>query len=144
MKDYLPKNRFSFYLTRMGIVLLLVAALFFWNNQTFGISVSEDGQALICSTAIPLQRAENIDFYYRHIPPDQGLRAQICTFAKAFDNSDADRAHLAAFSMRILEFPLVGRWDIAQYFYRRIVAANPDDALSLYLRTYKLDKEDDH
>ncbi|MBK6896955.1 MAG: hypothetical protein IPH06_10235 [Alphaproteobacteria bacterium] len=101
--------------------------------------VSEGDAALSCGREIAIIVTESISDYPAHSSGDEGLQTQICTYDAAFDGSLEDRAHLVNFSQKVLEFPWPGRHDIAQHFYRKVIAANPNDALAEYLRLYKLD-----
>lgn len=103
--------------------------------------VSESDAALSCGREIVPRQAPSISAYYANLSGDDDLQTQICAFDRVFDGSAEDRAHLVNFSQKILEFPWPGRHDIAQHFYRKVIAANPQDALSLYLRAHKLDSK---
>lgn len=109
--------------------------------QTTEITVTEQGTVLSCASDITIQKANDITDYNQHVAPSEGLQSQICTFDRIFSGSDSDLAHLFKFSDDVLESPLVMRPDIAQYFYGKIIAANPDDALSTYLKIYTLEKQ---
>lgn len=104
--------------------------------------VSEGDTALSCGREIVIPQFKSVSAYYEETSGDESLQTQICIFDAVFDGSDEDRAALVYFSQNILEFPWPGRHDIAQHFYRRVIAADPDDALSAYLRLYKLDSKD--
>ncbi|MBK9584399.1 MAG: hypothetical protein KA099_03065 [Alphaproteobacteria bacterium] len=101
--------------------------------------VSEGDAALSCGREIVPLTLKSISAYYAGSSGDEDLQTQICAFDAAFDGSTSDRAHLVNFSLKVLEFPWPGRYDIAQHFYRKVIAANPNDALAEYLKLYKLD-----
>ncbi len=142
MKTDADKNWWRFYFTRMSLVLIVIAAILYFQNNTSNITVSNHYEKLDCATSIHLQQAESIEDYTQNVAPNKGLAAQICTFNQIFNGKDIDRIHLLKFSEERLDDLFLGRPDIAQYFYRKIIAANPDDTLSLYIKTYKLNAKE--
>ncbi|MCB1650742.1 MAG: hypothetical protein KDI46_01685 [Alphaproteobacteria bacterium] len=107
-------------------------------NNTAGIGVSHDYSNLSCDLEILTDRAESIDDFYRSALSGYSLSAQICIMDRAFDGSVQDRIHLIGFSEKTLEFWLINRRDIAQYFYRKVIAAAPEDSLSMYVKAEKI------
>ncbi len=127
MKSFLPQN---YYLSISIRIIIVVAILFIFigiRNDTSGIRVSKDYSTLTCNSKIKVDSDENI-------------QSQICTFNHILNfTSNEDRASIVNFSQKTLEFPLVGRYDVAQYFYIKVIEGNPDDALSIYLKEYKVE-----
>lgn len=81
---------------------------------------------------------DNIQTLYESRLYSDFLDRRICTIDTLFNGSDEGRAFLFEFVQYRLKNPLVRRHDIAEYFYRRIVKANKNDALSLYIKQEKL------
>ncbi|MDH5722922.1 MAG: hypothetical protein OEY94_06340 [Alphaproteobacteria bacterium] len=137
----MKKSRFYTPVSILTICLLGTIALFHFHreNSTSGITISSDFKTMTCSPNIKIEKTKNIDYYLKNPLHFYDLRSQICTYDEIFDGYALDRVHLLKFSDRVLESPLVARYDIAQYFYHRIIEVNPDDAMSLYLKKYKLE-----
>jgi hypothetical protein len=126
----------------IAIALILSFAQILYQNNTYGIRTTGVGSILECSPKIEIHELKSISQYYNDPSIDSlNLKSQICSFDKAFDSSQGDRINLYHFSENRLEWVFVSRHDVAQYYYRKIIAANPDDALSLYISEHKIAKQ---
>lgn len=124
-----------------------IAYIAFYSN-TKDIKVSDDYSKLYCAPDIPIYPASSIQIYLLEKPDvkahpgrEIGIAIQICSMDQSFDGSDQDRSLLFNINTGMLEFWTVQRHDIAQYFYRKIIEANPEDALSIYIKREKLKNE---
>lgn len=110
-------------------------------TDTSGIEISNNFTNMKCDPNIEIIKTNNTQSFYfdKSLPYQTNLKETICTFDKIFDGSDEDRALLYGFIDAKLEWSFVARHDIAQYFYWRIIASNPDDALSQYLKKEKIE-----
>lgn len=133
-----------------NIYLVCLFVIFCWGGLTYlnikyqsntdGIIVSESGSALDCNESIKIIPTDNIKTYYERDRRKQGttLKNDICTFDKVFDQSDTDRSYLFNFTNKALDYWAVNRPDLSAHFYKKIMNANPNDALSLYIKKEKL------
>jgi hypothetical protein len=148
MKKFIQKYRLlslkQKYYLYFVFFLFCWALLIGWNirsdNNTSGIYVSQNYELLECDSEIRLYTHNDASSFETQSEPDmtQTIKEQICALDQNFDGSVNDRITLFSYSVRILEFWTVNRPDIAQYFYRKIISANEDDALSLYIKQEKL------
>ncbi|MEZ5814995.1 MAG: hypothetical protein R3E13_09825 [Alphaproteobacteria bacterium] len=136
-----PKK--AYLIISVFIFLYLGLRLFatFFHSDTGGITVLPDHSGLSCDAGLAQADIPNIDSFYQEYRGKKPftLQQQICIFDTVFDGSVRDRIHLTGFSEQILERRPVGRRDIAQYFYRKAIAAAPDDSLSQYIKSEKLE-----
>lgn len=135
---------YNFYI-RYGIALIFVfgftfGALYHVKNQTdtSRIFFEPSTNVMICDPSIKTAHVENIKMFYTQADHTLSLRSMICTFDTIFDGSDDDRAYLFGFVTYELDSRRVSRPDIVQYFYKRIVESNSDDALSIYIKNEKI------
>lgn len=129
----------------LAFVALLLASLTTYITKTLntdGITVSKNYETLHCDEGIKIITAKNSSTYERKdiLKHKTTLEDDICSLDKNFNTDKADRVTLFAYSHKKLEFWTVNRPDIAQYFYKKIIEANPNDALSLYIREEKINE----
>lgn len=139
MKNLVSENYYLrfFFILALALIASYVSLTFRMNTR--GIVTDEDFETLSCASDIHVLDINSIEAFYKSESEDHGFSSQICSFELAFNGSLEDRVLLFNFSQKLLEFPLVGRRDIAQHFYKKIIKANPDDALSEYLRDFKIE-----
>lgn len=127
--------------TGLGIALICFILQQLYLNNTSGITISSDRKNLQCDKSISINAIRSVTQYYNDPAIEASdLKSRICSFDAAFDQSLTDRSHLFHFGQSHLEWMFINRHDIAQYFYHRIIDADPDDALSTYIKNHKLDQ----
>ncbi|MEM6781018.1 MAG: hypothetical protein AAF569_04060 [Pseudomonadota bacterium] len=133
-------NQYWIFLLLISLVAWVKISHIFIYANTFGITVSKNYESLVCDESIEPINSLSIDTFLKKDRHNYktNFKTDICTMDKIFDGSDTDRSILFSYSDNIYEFWTVGRWDIAQYFYRKIIESNPDDALSEYIKREKL------
>lgn len=103
-------------------------------TSTAGITVNES--VMTCENTIKVKIEKSIAGLQPSLS-SLNFESQICSYDLAFNSGDKDRAYLFELAQK-MDFWLFDRPDLAQYFYRRIVNANPDDALSVYILQEKI------
>jgi len=131
----------NFY--RYGIALFFITALLVSaainihkQSKTSDVHIEVQNNTLQCSPDINILDIKNITAFYedRSDYKSTNLEVLICSFDEAFDGSKTDRSYLFGFTQTKLTFWTVNRPDIAEYFYTKIIKANPNDTLSFYIK----------
>jgi hypothetical protein len=135
-----PKKFYVVFSFFMCLWLVSVGLNIKHGTDTKGISVSEDYTSLTCDVQIAIISADSASSLTKNTLEKRpaNIREDVCFLNHNFDGTDSDRITLYSYSTRILEFWTVNRPDIAQYFYRKIITANEEDALSLHIKAEKL------
>ena len=114
------------YLIYVAVIVLLLSSViyqFYAERNTSGIAVTDSGE-MICESSAQQQ--------------PNTLRRMICDFKDIPLKNNKARADLYRFTLKTVDHWTVNRPDIALFFYRRIIAAEPDDTLSIYLLDEKI------
>ena len=138
----MKKNKSSnFYVSSLLLIIAFAAITLFVQNNTIGISVSDDYSTLTCTSDISTYDSDSaFDYLVNDIYKYKAkVKNDICSISNSYDSSDRDRSILFEYSIHYLEFIGIHRYDISQHFYRKIIADNPNDALSLYLKRKKIE-----
>ena len=125
ISPFVPQKFYQSVFLMLGAALIASGISIYHRNNTTLIYVSSDFLRLSCP---------DLSVTHPNI-----VTHRICSFDQRFNlDNEAQRAEAFELSIHLLEFSLVMRHDIAQYFYRKIIDGNPDDALSVYVRKYKI------
>jgi len=137
---FLVLQRYWVFIVYMALLLLGFTVYLTKTLNTDDIKVSDDYSSLNCSANINIPKSKNASTFEKKdlLNFDYDIQQIICSLDKNFDESINDRVTLFSYSSRILEFWTINRPDIAQYFYRKVITANENDALAQFIKEEKL------